>query len=135
MGFQTVLTHRARVLQKVKAGARVEGTAVYGTVEGSWLRCRLFPDETSETDGYRGGRRVLMKTPHVIVGVKDVNGDPIAPGDISPSVRLEIDLGQLGKQVWQVSSDPQPLLTRTKLLGFYFGVRRVETAGAEAGGF
>lgn len=138
MGFQTVLIHRARTLERVATGATVEGTREHATIEGPWMKVRLFPEETPETDsGARGGRRVLMKVPHVIVGIRDLEGNPVVPGDISPKLRVEVDAGALGQQVWQVTSDPQPLLTRTKLIGFYFSVRRVETAGSsrDAGGY
>ena len=125
-----VLIHRGRVVRKVATGARVEGTREYGTVYGPWFRCRVFPEESQEGEGVRGGRKQLMKTPHVIVGIKDLQGDPVAVGEITPAVQLEIDAGPLGTSVWQVGSDPQPLLAPTKPIGFYFGVRRVEVAGA-----
>jgi hypothetical protein len=130
VGLNTIMTHKARLLTREATGQVVEGTKTYSTTEGAWFRCRLFPDETAEQEGQRGGRRMLMKGPHVVVGVKDSAGNPILPGDITPAKLMEIDAKVLGVQTWQVSSDPQPLLTKTRLLGYYFAVKRAETAGA-----
>lgn len=138
MSLTSVMIHRARVLERVPTGAKVEGTQQYGTVEGPWFKCRLFPDETPESDsGARGGRRVIVKGPHVVCGIRDVTGQPIVPGDITPAVQLEIQAGELGTQLWQVKTDAQPLQNRTRLLAFYFSVQRVEGAGAaaDAGGY
>lgn len=123
------MTHRGRLISRADTGQRVEGTKVFSEVVGEWFKCRVFPDETQETEGVRGGRRMLMKTPHVVVGVKDLTGAAIDVGAIGPDKLIELNAGPLGDAVWQVTSSPQPLLTRTKLLGYYFGVRRVETAG------
>ncbi len=129
------MVDRARVIERVATGARVEGTAQYESVQGPLFRCRLFPNETPETDsGVRAGRRVLVDGPHVIVGITDVNGDRIAVGDIGPNVQLEIATLNMGTDVWQVSAQPQPLLTKKKVLGYYFPVRRVSVAGATANG-
>lgn len=131
MSLTSVLTHRAQLLERVEQGARVEGTPLFSTVEGPWFKCRLFPDETPESEsGARSGRRVIVKGPHIVCGVRDVNGAPINPGDITPASQIRVDAGELGVQLWTVKSDPQPLQNRTRLLAYYFTIQRTETAGA-----
>jgi hypothetical protein len=130
MSLRSVLTHQARLIEPAATGARVEGTPLFAALEGPWFRCRLFPDETPETEGARQGRRVIVKGPHIVCGVVDVDGNPIEPGDITPARQIEVDAGILGRQLWTVKSDPQPLQNRTRLLAFYFTVQRTETAGA-----
>lgn len=135
MGLIGVMTHRGRLLTRAATGPRVEGTAQYATVEGPWFRCRLFPDETPEGQGARGGRRVLVKGPHVVCAPRDLDGDAINPGEITPACMVELDLGLLGRQVWQVQSDPQPIQPKKRVMAYYFAVRRTETAGSDSNGF
>ena len=106
----------------------VEGTRLADAVEGPWFKCRLFPEETPEGEGARGGRRMLSKMPHVIVGVKDLNHDPIQVGDITTGKMIEVDAGVIGRARWQITSDPQPLVPKRKPLGYWFTVRKVEVA-------
>lgn len=130
MSLQSVLTHRARLIARERTGAQAEGTRQYGETLGPWFRCRLFPEEGSETDGVRSGRRTLAKGPHVVVGPRDLTGAAIGVDEIAPDKFMEIDGGVLGVQRWQITSAAQAIVPKKKVLAFYFTVRRVEVAGA-----
>jgi hypothetical protein len=130
VSLNAVLIDRGRLISKAATGQSVEGTKQYGEVESEWFRCRLFPDETTPADGARGGRRILTKGPHVVVGLRDVAADLIENGEITTGKLVELNVYELGpmSQRWQIGSDPQPLRRRKKNLGWYFVVQRVETA-------
>lgn len=128
MSLSAVLIHRGRLVSTSGTGKVVEGTRLRGGDEFSeWFKCRLFPEETAEQP--RGGRRVLVKGPHVVVGPKDFAKARIEPGEITPGKVIEIDAKVLGSQRWTISGDPQVLQPRgNRVLGYYFTVRRLEVA-------
>ena len=126
MSFTAVLVDQARVKGRVPTGRVVEGTPIHGEVTGPWFKARIFPDEYAEGSGQGAGRRVLVKGPHVICGMDDLEGGKIDLGTITPEKRLEIVSADVGNGEWTVTSYPQLLRKRAGVIGFYFTVRRLE---------
>lgn len=106
MAIGAVLVDRARVLRKVGASARVEGTTTLTTVPGAWFRARLFEGTANEfsTPGAPStGRVKAVEHPQLMWAIHDENGDTI---DVNFDDKVEVDSG-LGHAVYQVTRQPE----------------------------
>jgi hypothetical protein len=130
MALNSALVDRARIVSRapVASGRKVEGTTVYEKVEGPWFKARLFPEMSAAQLGVENRRRIIPDTPTMLAALLDVNGDPVV---ITSEARIEVDSKELGNEVWDVSGEPQPLRKKRRVIGWYFGVRRVYTVEQE----
>lgn len=128
MALGAALVDRARVVSREKAGRKVEGTTVYGTVEGPWFKARLFTEIQAEQLDVANRRRIIPNTPTVLAAFLDENGDAVV---LTSEARLEIESPELGHEVWDISGEPQALRKKRRVIGWYFGVRRVYTVEQE----
>ncbi len=92
-------------------------------VEGPWFRVRLTLPPQPETQEPGGGRRRVEKRPSVLIDRTDENGDPVV---LSVEDKLEVDSRQLGRAIYQLDADPEPLRKRRTVIGWEAPLRRVE---------
>lgn len=121
MGLTGVLVDRARLVERVPAGRKVEGSTIYSQVSGEWFKARLTLEQATEVTGTAGGRQV-SSTPLLLLGIKDVAGDPIL---ITNEDRVEVDSKELGRDLWDITADPEPLRKKRRLIGWQAPLRRV----------
>lgn len=123
MGLNSALVDRARVINKRAAGRVVDGTTIYGETEGEWFRCRLELGRETETLDPATSERSVHRTPSLMVALRDLAGDPV---ELNVEQRLEIESRELGNQLWDVLSAPEPMRKKRKVIGWQATLRRVE---------
>src|SRR5947199_26742 len=128
MGLQGVLVDRARPLRKREAGRRVEGRTIRGVAPGEWFKCRLTLPSAVEDSGATAGVRPVTTQPMLLLGVKDLAGEPLV---LHNDLRLEINSRQLGLATWDVVGEPEPLRKKRRVIGYQAAIRRVTTQDAD----
>lgn len=124
MALGAALVDRARVVRREEAGRKVEGTTTYGTTLGPWFKARLFPEISREQLDAANRRRIIPNKPTMLAALKDENGDRVL---ITNEARLEVDSAELGREVWDVTCEPQAIRKKRAVIGWYFSVQRVYT--------
>jgi len=123
MAFRGALVDRARLVVRVPLPYKVEGTTRFEDLPGAWFRCRFTYNSAPDSDDAQGGRRRTPRTGQIICGVRDMDRQPLA---IRSSDRLELDSKQLGRAMFEITSDPEPIRKKRKMLGWMANVTRVE---------
>jgi hypothetical protein len=127
MGLTGALVDRARTVESRRSGRRVEGRTVFRPVAGTWFKARLELPQGSETDAPTGARTVIVQ-PTLMFATRDSDGQPV---EVTNQKRVEVDSAQLGRTVWDVIADPQPIRKRRTVIGWQAPLRRVEMHEAE----
>ena len=122
MAYSGALVDRARVIRKVSAGHRVEGTTVLTPQTGSWFRARLGSSPAPQTPVDAASTHTTNES-SLLVGLKDSDGNPL---DISAVDQIEVDSKQLGRALWTVTGSPKPLRKKRSLIGYRVAVRKVD---------
>lgn len=123
MGLVGVLVDRARLVTNTSTGQKVEGTTLMTEGHGEWFKCRLFLDMQQYPERTeQGGRRKRVKTPQVMFGVKDLQGDPL---DVRGDQQIEVESKEYGRAMWQITADPQPIRKKRRVIGGLVEVERV----------
>lgn len=102
---------------------RVEGTTIFVTVHDPWFRCRITVEPAPEADDAQAGRRRTPKPAQMMCGLKDQDGNPL---EIRSADRLEIISNQLGRAIFELTSDGEPIRKKRKMLGWMANITRVE---------
>ena len=126
MGLGTALVDRARVVKKEAAGARVGGRTTLAPVSGQWFKARLFlPSAGAAPDSLdtQGGRRKMIKQPTLLFALRDVDREAV---QVSAEFRLDVDSPELGRAVWEVRGDPEPLRKKRRVIGYYATLKRTD---------
>jgi hypothetical protein len=110
------------VIRKVPAGRKVEGRTVMESVDGEWFRCRLTLPSANQTPDAASGARKVVREPMLLWGLRDLSGDPV---ELTVENRVEVNSRELGRAVWDVQAEPEPLRRRRRLLGYQTTLRRV----------
>jgi hypothetical protein len=102
---------------------RVEGTTLFETYHYPWFRCRLTLQASPESADAQGGRKRVAHPAQMMCGVKDKDGNVLT---ISAADRLEVNSKQLGRALYEVTSDGEPIRKKRKVIGWIATVTRVE---------
>jgi hypothetical protein len=123
MSLNAALVDRARRVVNTPSGQRVEGTTLFEEYHYPWFKCRLTLEAAPSTADAQGGRQ---RTPHpaqMMCGLKDQDGNLLA---INASDTLEVNSKELGRALYQVTSDGEPIRKKRKMLGWTATLTRVE---------
>ena len=123
MGLNTALVDRARRVVDTPLPTKVEGTTQFTPVADQWFKCRLSYQAAPESDDQQGGRRRTPRPGDILMGLKDFDGELVT---VESSDRLEVDSNELGRAIFEVTADPEPIRKKKKLIGWTFTVTRVE---------
>lgn len=123
MSLNAALVDRARRLVDTPTPQRVEGTTQFQTLTYPWFRVRLTLSPAPESDDAQGARRRVPRPGSLLVGLKDADGNLNA---VNADDRLEVDSKQLGRAIYQVTGDGEPIRKKRKLIGWMATVTRVE---------
>lgn len=128
MGLGAALVDRARPLRKEPTTARVEGTTRVAWTTHEWFRARLFLGGDAEGEAPQSNHKRVLRTPTLLCGRADSSGAALV---IQHDDRLEVDSAQLGRAVWEVTGEPEPLRKRRTVIGYQLTLRRVVEHGLE----
>lgn len=128
MALGAVLVDRARRLRTEPAPVKVEGSTSFVEIHSPWFKARLTLPANPETVDPGGHMRTPLR-PSLLFGVKDTTGDAV---EIAAADRIEVDSPQLGKAIWEVSGEPEPLRKKRRVLGYQVALTRVEDYAFEA---
>ncbi len=123
MGLNVALVDRGRRLVDTPMPSRVEGTTRFETVRMPWFKCRLTLQAAPEADDAQGGRRRVPRPATLLMGRRDVDGNELA---MAPTDKVEVVSKALGRYVFEVTGDPEPIRKRRKLLGWTTTLTLVE---------
>lgn len=122
MALGSALVDRARIYRKA-AAVKVENRTIFAQLTLAWFRCRLDLRESPEQPEGESRVKRAVKTPQLLVGARDLEGKAI---DIRATDRLEVVSPQLGTAYWEVTSDPEPLRKKRRVIGYQVTLRRLE---------
>lgn len=124
VALTTALVDRARTVRQDPLLEKVGGKTRHVPVRGDWFKVRLqLPGGGEVGDGTPWSGRRVVREPSVLMGVKDLKGNPVA---LTVEDRLEIRSKQLGDAEWEVVTAPEPLRKKRRVIGYELTVRRVE---------
>jgi hypothetical protein len=123
MALRSALVDRARRVVPTPLPERVEGTTIFETLHYPWFRCRLTLNAAPDSDDAQGGRRRTPHTASIMCGLRDLDGNTL---NIRSADRVEIDSKQLGRAVYEMTSDGEPIRKKRRLLGWTATAIRVE---------
>jgi hypothetical protein len=123
VSLNAALVDRARRLVGTPTPVRVEGTTQFQTLHLPWFRCRLTLSPAPESDDPQGARRRVPRPASLLIGLKDTDGNL---NEVHADDKLEIDSKQLGRAVYMLTSDGEPIRKKKKLIGWAATATRVE---------
>lgn len=101
---------------------RVEGSTSFVPVAEQWFRCRLFLTSTTDTPDPQATRWASQSAPQVLTPAVDLDGNPLF---FRSDLRLDIASTQLGRALWRMAGEPEPLRKRRRIIGYLLVVGRV----------
>lgn len=107
----------------------MEGTTRFETVRHAWFRCRITENPAPDANDAQGGQRRVARTAQLLCGIKDVDGGALV---VKASDRLEVYSKQLGRHVYEVTSDGEPLRKKRRVIGWSATLVRVQEHEFEA---
>lgn len=107
-------------MTKGSTGVKVEGSTRLAPLHGAWFRARLFPAGAPQT--FDNGRPRVASAPQLLLGIRDSSGELI---EVHASLQVEVDSKDLGRALWQVTADPEPLRKRRRVIGYLAQIERV----------
>lgn len=123
MAFTGCLVDRARRVVRAPTPIRVEGTTQFETLHYPWFKCRFTYNPAPDANDTQGGLRRVPRNGQIMCGLRDADGNDL---QINASDRLEIDSRQLGRAVFEITSDGEPIRKKRRMLGWVTTVVRVE---------
>lgn len=123
MSLNSALVDRARRLVDTPTPVKVEGTTQFQTLTYPWFKVRLTLSPAPESDDPQAARRRVPRPATLLVGRKDADGNPTV---INADDRLEVDSKQLGRAIYQVTGDGEPIRKKRKQIGWTATLVRVE---------
>jgi hypothetical protein len=102
---------------------RVEGTTQFADLNYPWFKCRFTYNPAPDSDDAQAGRRRVPRTGTIMCGLRDRDGNTLA---INASDRLEVNSKELGRAVFEITSDGEPIRKKRRMLGWMANVTRVE---------
>jgi hypothetical protein len=122
LSLNAALVDRARIVGKRAVGERVEGETIYSEVTGPWFRARLEMRAYPDTPNPVVGTRDIIKTPTLMYGLRDSDGNEIV---LNAEDRVEVASNELGGLIYDVAGDPSPIRKKRRLLGHEATLRKV----------
>jgi hypothetical protein len=119
VSLNSALVDRARRIVDTPTPVRVEGTTQFQPLHYPWFKCRLQLAAAPETAGG-------VRTPHpstLLIGLRDADGNL---NEVNSDERLEVDSKQLGRAIYQLTGDGEPIRKKKKLIGWMATCTRVE---------
>lgn len=104
-------------------GERVEGTTIFETLREPWFRCRITVSPSPEGNDAQAGRMRTPKPAQMMCALHDQDGNLL---DIRSADRLEVISNQLGRAVFELTTDGEPIRKKRKMLGWMASITRVE---------
>jgi hypothetical protein len=123
VSLNTALVDRARRLIDTPTPVRVEGTTQFQTLHSPWFKVRLTLEAAPESDDPQAAHRRVPRPATLLVGLKDVDHNLV---EINADDKLEVDSKQLGRAIYQITGDGQPIRKKRKLIGWQATLTRVE---------
>lgn len=122
MAYTAALVDRARLRRTQKSRDKVEGATRSSPVSGPWFKVRLQMVNTPETNVDPGSRPRIVQRPSLLVARRDEQGEDV---EIRAGDKIEVDSRQLGRETYEVASDPEPLRRKRRVMGWQVDVKRV----------
>lgn len=123
MSITAVMVDRARIIERVETGKKVEGTTTMAPVHGPWFKVRLFLDMAQSPErSEQGERKKVVQTPLMMFGVKTLDGAPL---ELVAEQQVEISSPRFGTAVWRLTADPQPISKKRRVIGGQVSLERV----------
>jgi hypothetical protein len=123
VSLNAALVDRARRLVDTPTPVKVEGTTQFQTLTYAWFRCRLTYNPAPESPDQQGGRVRVPRTANLLIGLRDTDGNLV---QVNADDRLEVNSKQLGRAIFELTSDGQPIRKKRKLIGWQATATRVE---------
>lgn len=123
MSLKSALVDQARRVVQQPTSQRVEGTTQFETYHYPWFRCRLTLSPSPDAADAQGGRTRTAHPAQIMCGMKDKDGNLLV---ISAADRLEVNSKELGRAIYEVTSDGEPIRKKRKMLGWTATITRVE---------
>ena len=123
MAVGSVLVDRARPLYREQSAAKVEGTSQQPFVSGEWFKARLTIPQSTEVQEPGAGRRRVEVRPTLMFAKRDVTGEPVK---LTVEDRIEVDSKQLGRAVYLLDGDPEPVRKRRTINHYEVTIRRID---------
>lgn len=117
-----VCVDRGRILRKEPSAVRVEGSTTFTPVPEQWFRCRLFLTATTDIPDPQQSHWLSTSAPQVIAVTRDLDSEVLA---FRSDQRIEIASRELGRAVWRMTGEPEPLRKRHRVIGWLLLVSRV----------
>lgn len=132
MALGAALVDRARIVEVLGTGVRVQGRTPTEPVEGEWFKARLFLPAPTESPDTPGRRRKVVKRPQLLFGVKDVQGAVLVPP--KADMKIEVDAPRIddnGPLVFRVDGLPEVITKRRGRIGYLANLSRIEETQRE----
>ena len=121
MGINVALVDRARIVSSEAIGKKVEGTVIFDEASGDWFKCRLTLAAAPETQppSYKGetsaSTHATARAAEIMYALRDSGGEAVV---LTAADRLEVDSVALGRALYEVQGDPEPIRKKRALLGW-----------------
>lgn len=102
-------------------GRKVDGQSRAVPITGPWFKARL--EVTQAQEGNFGQRRRATQRPSLMCGIRDEDGNTVSFG---AQDQIEVDSPQLGRALWQVTSEPAPMRKKRTVIGWEVALARPE---------
>jgi hypothetical protein len=122
------LVDRARVVGRKAAGRKVAGRTIYSTVSSEWFKARLTLSAPAERTDEATGVMPATHSPTLLLGVRDMAGDPI---ELSGNDRIEVASRELGTALYDVVGGAAPLRKKRRVIGYEVALRLVVVPESE----
>lgn len=107
---------------------RIEGSTQYVETTGAWFRARLTIPEAPRAAGNDAPGGQVNLSPTLMYELLDSEGQVV---DLSINERLEVDSVDLGRRMYEIEANPEPIRKRRRVIGFQATLRRVEVRQAD----
>jgi hypothetical protein len=122
VALRSALVDRARRVVPTPLPEKVEGTTIFETLRYPWFRCRVTLNAAPDSNDAQGGRRRTPRTAEIMCGVRDQDRNRLT---IRSADRLEVYSKQLGRGVFEITSDGEPIRKKRKVIGWTATIVRV----------
>jgi hypothetical protein len=122
VSIRAVCVDRARIIRKEPSAVRVEGSTSFTNVGEQWFRARLFLTSTTDVPDPEASHWLSQSAPQVLAVTHDFDHNKL---EFRSDLHIEIRSRQLGKAVWRMSGEPEPLRRKHRVIGWLLLVSRV----------
>lgn len=131
MALGRALVDQARPITQGRSAVKLRGESQFEALHGQWFRCRLTLPAAPESVDPGSFRRRVVIVPTLLYGMKDADHELVV---VTVEMRLEVDSLELGRSMWDVVSEPEPLRKRRRVIGWQTTLQRVRDEELPAAG-